>query len=74
MMPSGSYIMLLRGQGENPTRTQLRDAIEKTRNFVGVTGIYNYGPTDHLGLTKKSLAFIKIQNNRFVRIKLPKYE
>jgi len=60
--------------GENPTRAQLRDAIEKTRNFVGVTGIYNYSPTDHLGLTKKSLAFIKIQNNRFVRIKLPEYE
>lgn len=60
--------------GENPTRAQLRDAIEKTRNFVGVTGIYNYSPTDHLGLTKKSLAFIKIQNNRFVRIRLPEYE
>ncbi len=60
--------------GENPTRTQLRDAIEKTKKFVGITGIYNYSPEDHEGLTKKALAFIKIENNRFVRIKLPEYE
>jgi branched-chain amino acid transport system substrate-binding protein len=60
--------------GENPTRAQLRDAIEKTKNFVGVTGIYTYTPTDHEGLTKKALAFIRIQNNQFTRIKLPEYE
>jgi branched-chain amino acid transport system substrate-binding protein len=60
--------------GENPTRAQLRDAIERTKNFVGVTGIYNYTPDDHEGLTKKALAFIKIQDNKFTRIKLPKYE
>jgi branched-chain amino acid transport system substrate-binding protein len=60
--------------GENPTRAQLRDAIEQTKNFVGVTGIYNYSPTDHEGLTKNSLAFIRIENNSFVRIKLPEYE
>jgi branched-chain amino acid transport system substrate-binding protein len=57
--------------GENPTRGQLRDAIEKTRDFIGATGVFNYSPTDHLGLTKKSLTFIKIENNKFVRIKLP---
>jgi branched-chain amino acid transport system substrate-binding protein len=60
--------------GENPTRAQLRDAIEQTKGFVGVTGIYNYSPTDHQGLTKKSFAFVRIENNRFVRIKLPDYE
>jgi branched-chain amino acid transport system substrate-binding protein len=60
--------------GENPTRAQLRDAIEKTQDFVGVTGIYNYSPEDHEGLTKKALAFIKIQNNQFTRIPLPEYE
>jgi len=60
--------------GENPTRAKLRDAIEKTKNFVGCTGIFNYSPTDHDGLDKKSFAFIKVENNKFVRLKLPKYE
>jgi branched-chain amino acid transport system substrate-binding protein len=64
----------LKRAGENPTRTQLRDAIEKTKDFVGCTGIYNYSPTDHQGLTKKAFAFVKIQNNKFTRIKLPQYD
>ena len=58
--------------GENPTRAQLRDAIEKTKNFVGVTGIYTYTPTDHEGLTKDALEFMVIENNKFKRIKLKK--
>ncbi len=57
--------------GENPNRAQLRDAIEKTKNYIGCTGIYNYSPTDHQGLTKTSFAFVKIQNNKFTMIKLP---
>ena len=58
--------------GENPTRAQLRDAIEKTKNFVGVTGIYTYTPTDHEGLTKDALEFIVIKDNKFKRLKLAK--
>jgi len=61
----------LKRAGENPSRSQLRDAIEKTKNFVGITGVYNYSPSDHEGLTKEALAFIKIQNNKFNRIKIP---
>jgi len=60
--------------GEDPTRAQLRDAIEKTENLVGCGGTFNYSLTNHDGLDKKSLAFIKIENNKFTRIKLPEYE
>ena len=35
---------------------KLRDAIEQTQGYVGVTGIYNYSPNDHGGLTKDSVA------------------
>jgi branched-chain amino acid transport system substrate-binding protein len=59
---------------ENPTRAQLRDAIEKTKDYRGVTGTYNYGPQDHEGLTKKSLIFVKVQNNKFVRIRFHQFE
>jgi branched-chain amino acid transport system substrate-binding protein len=58
--------------GENPTRAQLRDAIEKTKNFVGVTGIYTYTPTDHEGLTKDALEIMVIKDNKFKRVILPK--
>ena len=37
-------------------KAKLRDAIEQTRDYVGVTGIYNYSPSDHGGLTKDSVA------------------
>jgi branched-chain amino acid transport system substrate-binding protein len=64
----------LKRAGDNPSRAQVRDEIEKTKNFIGCTGIFNYSPTNHQGLTKKAFAFVKIENNKFVRIKLPKYE
>jgi branched-chain amino acid transport system substrate-binding protein len=35
---------------------KIRDAIEQTRGYAGVTGIYNYSPNDHGGLTKDSVA------------------
>jgi branched-chain amino acid transport system substrate-binding protein len=54
--------------GENPTRAQLRDAIEKTKNFVGCTGIFNYTPTNHQGQTKTAFTFITIKDNKFERI------
>jgi branched-chain amino acid transport system substrate-binding protein len=59
---------------EDPTRAQLRDAVEKTKDYRGVTGTYNYGPQDHEGLTKKSLIFVKVQNNKFIRIRFPQFE
>ncbi|MGZ4857905.1 MAG: ABC transporter substrate-binding protein [Methanobacteriaceae archaeon] len=60
--------------GENPTRAQLRDAIEMTKNLVACGGIFNYSATDHDGLDRKSLALVRIENNKFVRIKFPQYE
>ena len=64
----------LKRAGENPTRARVRDEIEKTKNFIGCTGIFNYSPRDHQGLTKNAFVFIRIENNKFHRIKLPKYE
>lgn len=37
-------------------KNKLRDAIEQTKGYVGATGIYNYTPSDHGGLTKESMA------------------
>lgn len=34
---------------------KLRDAIEQTRGYVGINGIFNYSPTDHAGLSIESI-------------------
>jgi branched-chain amino acid transport system substrate-binding protein len=58
----------LKRAGDNPDRAKIRDELEKTTNFVGVTGIYNMSPTDHTGLTAKDLVLIKIANGKWQRI------
>jgi len=56
------------------TRVNLRDALENTKGFKGCMGIYTYSPTDHDGLTKSDLVFIRIEGGKFKRIKFPGYE
>ena len=56
------------------TRPRFRDALEATRDYRGCMGIYNYSPTDHDGLTKKDLVFIRIEGGRFKRLALPGFE
>ncbi len=56
------------------TRAKLRDALENTKGFKGCTGIYNYSPNDHDGLSKKDLVFVRIEGQRFERVKFPGYE
>ena len=64
----------LNRSGEKITRQTFRDALEKTRDFKGCHGFYTYSPTDHDGLTKKDLVFVRIQGQRFNRVKFPALE
>lgn len=36
-------------------KAKLREAIEQTKNYVGINGVFNYSPTDHGGLAKESM-------------------
>jgi branched-chain amino acid transport system substrate-binding protein len=56
------------------TRAGFRDALENTRGLKASMGIYNYNPTDHDGLTKRDLVFIRIEGGKFKRIKFPGVE
>jgi branched-chain amino acid transport system substrate-binding protein len=38
----------------------LRDAIEQTKNYVGISGIYNISPSDHNGLGTDSMVMVMI--------------
>ena len=53
------------------TRSAFREAMENTKDFKGCTGTYNYSPTDHDGLSKKDMVFVRIENHKFLRIKFP---
>ncbi|MBI3453414.1 MAG: ABC transporter substrate-binding protein [Rhodospirillales bacterium] len=44
-------------------KAKVRDEIEKTKGHVGVDGIYNMTPADHMGLSLDSFKMVVVQNN-----------
>jgi branched-chain amino acid transport system substrate-binding protein len=42
---------------------KVRDALESTRNFVGLDGIFNMSPTDHGGLDSASFKMVEVHNS-----------
>lgn len=46
-------------------RATLRDHIEKTKEFVAVGGIFNYTPSDHLGLDARSTFIAIVKDGDF---------
>ncbi len=67
------YDALKRCQGK-VARTTFRDALENTKGLKSCHGIYNYSPTDHDGLSKKDMVFVRIEGGKFKRIKFPGFE
>lgn len=47
-------------------RKRMRDSVEETKNFAGVDGIFNYSPTDHLGLDARSTFLTEVKSGKFV--------
>jgi branched-chain amino acid transport system substrate-binding protein len=44
----------------------LRAAIEATKNYIGVSGIFNITPEDHNGLDVDSMVVVQVKNGTFV--------
>jgi branched-chain amino acid transport system substrate-binding protein len=57
----------LRKVGDDPKK--IRAELENTRNFVGISGIFNYSPPDHNGLTKGAFVMVRIQNGKWTLLK-----
>lgn len=53
----------IRRAGTDPAK--VRDAIEGTKNYVGVTAVYSYGPTDHFGTRPESVVMLTVRDNKF---------
>jgi branched-chain amino acid transport system substrate-binding protein len=48
-----------------PDRAGVRTAIESTRNFVGITGVFDFSPTDHNGLDGRAVTMIQIVDGQW---------
>ncbi len=46
-------------------RARLRDAVETTQGFVGVTGIFNLSAQDHVGLNVNDIVLARITNGKW---------
>ena len=44
----------------------LRQAIENTKGYVGVSGVYNITPEDHNGLGVDSMVIVEVKDGKFV--------
>jgi branched-chain amino acid transport system substrate-binding protein len=50
--------------GTDPAK--LREAIEQTKDYIGVSGIYNLTAEDHNGLGTDSMVIVKVENGKWV--------
>lgn len=48
-----------------PDRAKVREAIEATRNFVGITGVFDFSPADHNGLDRRAVTMIQIVDGQW---------
>lgn len=46
-------------------RSQLRDEIEATKDFVGIDGIFNFTSEDHVGLSFRDMVLMKITDGQW---------
>ncbi len=44
----------------------MRAAIEQTKGYVGISGIYNLTPEDHNGLDVDSMVMVQVKDGKFV--------
>lgn len=50
-------------------RKDLRDELERTKEYAGTVGIFNYKPTDHVGLDERTLFLVQVKNGKFQILK-----
>jgi len=51
------------------TPAAIREQLEKTNNFAGIGGIFNYSDKDHAGLTKDAFVLVQIKKGDWKLIK-----
>ncbi|MDH7601756.1 MAG: ABC transporter substrate-binding protein [Armatimonadota bacterium] len=65
-----AFMLLVKAiEKAGPNRSKIRDVLENTRGFVGITGVFNFSPKDHNGLSKSSFALVTIKNGKWTLVK-----
>ncbi len=64
-------IMLIRDAIErgDATPMAIRDQLERTKNFAGIGGMFNYSGQDHAGLTKDAFVLVQVKKGDWKLIK-----
>lgn len=52
-----------------PDRAAIRDQLENTQEFIGISGVFNMSAQDHNGLDKDSMVLVQIENGQWKLIK-----
>lgn len=50
-------------------RAAVRSQLERTRNFAGIGGVFNFSPTDHSGLTKDAFVMVTVKGRDWVLVR-----
>ena len=64
-------VMLLKSAIERggATPAGIRSALETTRNFAGIGGVFNYSAKDHAGLGKDAFVLVEVRNKDWKLVK-----
>ncbi len=54
--------------GTEAFRVALRDALEKTHELVGVSGVYDMSPTNHNGQDSRAAVLVEVKNGEWTAI------
>jgi len=58
-------IVLHAMQKAGTDRAAVRSAIEGTRSFVGITGVFDFSPSDHNGLDRRAVTMVQITDGQW---------
>ncbi len=47
-------------------RAKIREHLENRKNFVGVSGIFNFSPENHVGLGQESFEMLTVKDSNFI--------
>lgn len=65
-----AFMLLVKAiEKAGPDRAKIRNVLENTRGFVGITGVFNFSPKDHNGLDKSSFALVTIKNSKWTLVR-----
>lgn len=49
-----------------PDRAMIRDQLEKAQGFVGISGIFDFSPSNHGGADQRGLALVEMRNGEWI--------